>query len=1069
MAIFKIYGSSAGSGKTFTLTKEYLKLLLNEENPRYFIHILAVTFTNDAANEMKIRILRSLRDIYQGNSSSDAMTNSILKELPALDLEIIRSRAQKIFLEIIHNYSDFAVKTIDSFVNQIISAFSFDLKIAQNYKIRLDTEVVLSETVDSLLDKVGTENNEILTELFSEFALEKIEEEKNWNSLAAELVNFSQSLLSDDKYYQIKKNEEISYEAFQQIRKKIRKFLKFTTSQLEALASEALELIDSKGLSPDNFSNKRKGIYSLYFNAKNDSNSFLLEDNYPNATHIGVLHHGKSWYSKSEAKNASSVIIDEIAEELASIGIQIEEFKSAKKLKFRILNQVYYAIQKMPLLFMVKQELEANMNKEDEVFLNSFNRWILEIVTKEPVPFIYERIGERYQHLLIDEFQDTSNLQFFNMLPLLENSLAADKFSMIVGDPKQSIYRWRGGNIQLMIDLINKNEGGLKKQKETSTIQYSQIEAITRFTDNQVLNTNYRSKREIIEFNNHFFESLKESAEAEFPYLKEVYYDYHQNAPENAKTGGGVSISFIDSEKDKDLVGEELVNKINDLLEEGCELSDIAVLCRKNKEAAALAELLKSKGWAISSVDSLKLKNNREVSFLASLLHLLAQPDDKFRRFEVINYLKLLSGNEFLNEKNYEEEPFLEFFKRIHFLGEGESLDVLLNADYYSQLKYFIHYYGLLKNAEAVDFIFAFSDICLDFFQKNSKLLVDFLGFWAIKKEKASIINKNKDAIVVTTIHKSKGLEYNIVFLPYLNWSLDPLSFDEMWLDISDFEFEELEFEGQRLKSAPFKFSNKLEGSLSEEIQFQKELIWIENINMLYVALTRAVDRLIMFVPKNHKGAISGVGVFFQSYLNKINVFHEGQKEFVLKEWDKWVKSEKTETLSNNPVFISFGVDLVPKGLKVKEQEDFLAINFSKKSYGKLIHEVFEHIQWPNDKERALLNVAIKYGLDKELILEIEKKVDLVLNEPKLKKVFDFSQKIYNEIEILSKGKSPSRPDKILFSEDSIVVIDYKSGEKNIIHKNQLLYYKQLLLEMKYENIQLLLVYLDPVEIIEIN
>jgi ATP-dependent exoDNAse (exonuclease V) beta subunit len=1064
MSLFKIYGSSAGSGKTFTLTKAYLKLVLGESDPRYFQKILAITFTNDAANEMKQRIMRSLKEISIGDEKAKVLINVLKDELPDVEVTELRKRAGLVFLEILHEYNDFAVKTIDSFVNQIVSSFTFDLDLPYNYEINLDTSQLLSEAVDKLIDKIGYDSD--LSSLLLDFAYHKIEEDKGWNMLVDEIKKFGMNIFENEGSYLIERNLDISLQEIKDIQSKIIAFQRNTLKNISELAKSGLDLIQNRGLSMADFHYGKSGVYNFYQKlAETPDDLFCSDVSYPKARHIDAFENEK-WYGKN---SPNSGIIDEIKVELKDIAYQILAFKSDK---YNILIEIKKNLLKIPLLSMIKAELDLIKEERNEVFLSEFNKKILDIVVKEPVPFIYERIGEKYNHLLIDEFQDTSNMQFFNLLPLIDNAISKNKFNLIVGDPKQAIYRWRGGNIQLMLDLVNKNARGLKENRETSESQFFQIENVTSSSEIANLNVNYRSKKQIIEFNNLFFESLVNQKKAEYPLVEQVFSEYFQHNPLNPKLGGMVSLSFL--EKGEVSVLDKILFQINVLLEEGYQAGDIAILCRKNTEGAIIADFLKKQGFEINSVDSLKISKNLEVGFLISVFRFVNQPENQFSRFEFIQFAIHLQKISNIEGKlnaicSLPLDEFLQVFANY-------DLDVymLFESDYYTVAEYIVEKFGLFQNSKSIDFILTFLDILLQFFHKKSKNLSDFLEHWEMKKNKFSINNKSSTAITVTTVHKSKGLEYPIVILPYASWPYKPLKEVELWLDISELNYPELKSEQKILQAAPFKLSIKKHTTFAKEIlDKQEELIFIENLNMLYVALTRPVKKLFIWCHyTNHqKGrSIDGVGEFFMDFLVNRSMFKEGNFEYQFGEKDILKKEQIVSDLKER-----FSLKFIPifkekYAFRLKTESNFRSINQTEKiTLGNLVHAAFEKIEGSRDIEFAIEALKAEGLLTEELTVLLREKIKLIIENEQISFLFSEKALVKNETEILSKGEAVQRPDRVVFVDDKVYLIDYKTGGKSEKHVKQIRNYGRLLSKMGYLNIHLILIYFEPLDIIKIS
>ncbi|MCP9762723.1 UvrD-helicase domain-containing protein [Lacihabitans soyangensis] len=1060
MSLFKIYGSSAGSGKTFTLTKEYLKMVLKEEDPRYFQRILAITFTNDAANEMKVRILKALKEISESEVSGSLIFGIIADELPAVSVETLKSRGVSIYNEILHEYNDFAVKTIDSFVNQIVSSFTFDLDLPFNYEINLDQTQILSEAVDNLLEKIG--KNQDLSQLLLDFALNKIEEDKSWNTLIDEINQFGKNIFENEGSYLIEKNLDLTLSDIKKIRGQIIAYHKNTLNRIQELAQSGLDLIFRNGLGFDDFLYGKGGVFGFYEKlASYPEDLFYSDLPYPKSRHVSAFEEGK-WYKKGATNGAS---IDNISQDLTNIAKDVLSLKSDK---YYILKEVNKNLLKIPLLVMIKEEMDIIKSDRNEVFLFEFNKKILDIVVKEPVPFIYERIGEKYDHLLIDEFQDTSNMQFFNLLPLIDNAISKNKANLIVGDPKQAIYKWRGGNIQLMIDLIKKNVEGLKANIESGEGQHFQIENVAFSGSVESLNVNYRSKSEIIGFNNTFFESVIAQNQSEFPLVANVFSDYFQNLPAVPNQGGFVGLEFV--EKEAEPILEKILSQIHQILVDGYKPGEIAILVRKNSQGSEIADFLQKQGFEINSVDSLKIWKNLEVSFLISALKFLHQPDNTFARFEFLQFYGLLNPKVLENLDIKEVcvgslSLFLEIFKI-----EEKSL---FEKDFYSVTEYLIEKFDLLKNQNSINYIFTFLDVELQFLHKKSKNLSDFLVYWEQKKEKLSINNKSENAITVTSIHKSKGLEYPVVIMPYLTWDTKPKPGSELWMDLSALDYSELLSETKSLQAAPLSFGLRKHVSFGLEIlEKQTELIFIENLNMLYVALTRPVDRLYIwchYKPKKDGWSLDGLGNAFKAFLEQKGIFNSGQ--FSYKFGEESIKTSKTKLKEDDVVFDVSFQKIFEKTyhLKLKTESDFKSIEREQKiTLGNLIHAAFELIKTKDDVDFAINKLMADGFLTEDLRTLIEQKIKQVLENDEISFLFSDKALVKNEIEILSKGNNVQRPDRIVFVQDKVFVVDYKAGEKSEKHKSQIQTYGKSLQQMGYKNIQLIIIYLEPFEIVKI-
>ena len=509
---FTVYKSSAGSGKTFALVKEYLTIVL--PSPEKFRHILAITFTNKAANEMKERIILSLKEIAGMNDNPNAKAVKYivpaLSELSGLSPQTLAVNAEKVLNSILHDYSDFAICTIDSFVHRVIRSFAFDLHLPLNFDVEMDTDELISKVVDILISRVGTDDD--LTRTLVNFTQSKTDDEKSWN-IEYDLMEIAGYLIKENGQEYIEKLKSLNLVDFYEINKQILEVVRGFEEKIVDYAIHADEIIKSKGIPHDAFYHGKQGISVYFENLKNERFDKLNPNSYVKDT-----IEKEKWYSGNSSPQDKSEI-DEIKPDLVEIYNKIAAFIEEHYPRYVLLQEVRNNIYPLAVLNEIAKVLEEFKTENEIVLISEFNKRISKVVLNEPVPFIYERMGEKYQHFLIDEFQDTSVMQWQNLLPLIENSLAMDQFNMVVGDGKQAIYRWRGGEVEQFAGLpkIFKNPG------DNFMVQRQQ--ALERNYSPKVLQHNFRSKKEIVEFNNDFFSCIAERLPEQY---RSIYADVVQ-------------------------------------------------------------------------------------------------------------------------------------------------------------------------------------------------------------------------------------------------------------------------------------------------------------------------------------------------------------------------------------------------------------------------------------------------------------------------------------------------------------------------------------------------------------
>lgn len=1025
MPKFTIYSSSAGSGKTFTLTLEFLKLLLRSDNPMYFQRVLAMTFTNDAAGEMKNRILSALKSISSGGRSP--ILEILEKELADIEPEVIRERASDVFHAILQNYSDFAVKTIDSFVNQVVSAFTMDLGLPFNYEIVLNPHDLVVEAVSRILERIG--KDEVLGQMVGDVAMDFLDENKNWNLLEQELVEFGKNIFNYSNAGLISLNGHMGHNQMLEIKQNIKAFRDEVRETTKANSRKALEIISSNGLDETDFTQGNKGIYGLFLKLSNNPDQ-LLEKTIPNTYHLSAIEKDQ-WYSK---KSPTAPVVDGIKGQLQTLATEILALKTDKLLALVRINK---NLLKIPFIGIIREEIQEVLAEQNQVLLSDFNQKILDIVSQEPVPFVYERIGEKYNHILVDEFQDTSDMQFFNLLPLFENALSKNYANLIVGDPKQAIYRWRGGNVRLMLDLIAKD--GRYLQSKSTEVQHPQIETVISSAELKNLSVNYRSFGQVVAFNNGLLESMLGTYPQQI--LRDVFSDYKQQTPSGSDLGGYVSLNFHEKEED---VPSKVVAEIAEICSRGYGLSDIAVLTRTKSEGASVAEALKQAGFPVQSEEALKLVNSKSVKLLVAGMKLAAQPESVFAKFEFLQFFLVVQNRETSDYDlqyicNLPIDSFLAYFSEF-----GVDITQILSYSPYYLAEYLAQ---VLDLHDA--YVFTFLDFVLGYISKKPQVLSGVLEHWETKKDSLSLSSSQADAIHVTTIHKSKGLEYPVVLMPYVKWKTTPKTTEEVWFEV---DYPELQTEGGALHAAPFKFSDRLDFT-NTILQEEEELILVENTNILYVGITRAVENLYVWCETKPD---ANIGKVFKDYLKNAGLWNEGLATYEFGE--KTIKEKKEKDKDQDLYHLDFPDISQSEGLKLKAPDDVRQI------YGNVIHKAFERIKYRSDVDNVLAQLEKEEESD-----GLRESVLAVVNHPLLEGCFDTEAEVLVEPSILSAVSPVRRPDRVIIKEESVVVLDYKSGKKETSHRSQLKEYGRILHSMGYKKVQLLLVYLSPLEVVEIQ
>ena len=1032
---FQIYNASAGSGKTFTLVKEYLKIILISEDIFVFQKILAVTFTNKAAAEMKQRVLKGLHQFSEGKKSPIFL---ILKQETGLEASLIQNKSKKILYLILQNYAAFHITTIDSFTHKIIKSFAFDLGLSQNFEVEMNATDLLDKAVEVLISKIGAD--EKLTQVLIEYALDKSDDDKSWD-ISRDLAEFSKILLNEEDTEHFRRLSGKSLQDFKSLQKKLNLHQKELIAKMRSIGEAALQIISTKALDAKDFYRSMLPNHFLSLIKKPELTKFFDQSNLKQRVVEGML------YLESKSQDIKSSI-EEILPEILKLYANSE-------LLYQQLTQTKLVLKNIiPLAVLNNINQALNHIKEDNnIRLNAeFNQLISDHIQDQPAPFIYERIGQKFMHYFIDEMQDTSVLQWENLIPLIGNSLAQENTSLLlVGDAKQAIYRWRGGKASQFINLGLQNEGG----KNPFLIEKKIKELLV----------NYRSHSEIIKFNNAFFKHVSQ-------FLKNTSYSNlflnNSHQEENELKGGSVSISFlekIENKEDNELKYAKRVHKIIKELPSETSLGAVCVLVRKRDEGVIVANYLSENDLEIVSSETLLLSNSEKVNFIISFLKYTLQPNDKESLLEVLYFLY-----KHLNISS-EKHAFIVNFINLELLEVLELLkqyncnfDIISyhQSPFYEKIEQIIRsFYLQLKTDAYVQF---FLDEVLAKQIKEASIQ-DFLDFWEHKKESLSIVtSENPNAIKIMTIHKSKGLEFPIVIFPCdlnIYKDINP----KVWLENHNNDFPNMMV------------------SLNKEIQYingeGKEIYdqWraaleLDNFNLLYVALTRAAEKLYIITEKKLlKSGLEDYNYYsgiFISFLKENNLWNETQTEYVFGDTTKEVMSYTKETLSEvQETFISTPWKNHQIKLLANSSVFWGSSRGEAKQYGTFIHKILAEIITKDDVRLVIDKYCEQGEINIQEKNKIEESILKIITHPELQQYYLEDVTIYNEREIIFDHQIVIPDRLVIDQENNVTIIDYKTGVAKEEHRFQLEKYANVLKSLQYTVQKKVLIYSNESVLVE--
>lgn len=1029
---FKIYGASAGSGKTYALAKEYLKLLLSNDSPVSFRQILAITFTNKAVDEMKTRILENL---YAFGKSSIApkqlpLFQELCQEL-SLTEDQLRQKSKVVLKRILHNYSFFEVSTIDKFNHKLIKTFARDLRLSQNFEVELDTDLLLEESVGRLLERAGTD--EELTEVLIDFSLEKIDDDKSWN-IAYDLLDIGKLLFQENHAVHIDALRSKSIQDFKDIQKKIvskttvleKKTSELAKSMLDEIARQGFDFADfPRQTLPNHF----KKIAEGEFDPKKIYTSKTLE---PNLVEGKIL-------KASDKRNVTELSMT-----------LLNAFLSLKQLIYErsYLRNIYGNIVPLTVLNEIAKEIRNIEQDKDIVPISALNAILSKEIKNQPVPFIYERMGEKYRHYFIDEFQDTSQMQWENLVPLIGNALESEderhqKGSLfLVGDVKQAIYRWRGGRAEQFLNLINGKSHPFVVEPAVHS-----------------LDTNWRSSDHIVEFNNSFFTATAPVLQNE-AYRNLFLHDSHQKT--NNKPGGYIQLSFLDNkvEDKNEVYCLKVLETIQEITSKKHPYSDICILVRDNKNGMLLADFLAQHKIPIISSDALLLDNNDKITFLIALLKLFENANDREASYQILLFLakEETDKHSFISKNIHQIETFLaqEYGFQMHHLKGQSVFTILENA---------IVQFGLATDSTA--YLTFLMDEVLLVEKRQGSSIFSFLNYWEQKKSSLSIAAPdNVNAVRIMTIHKAKGLEFPFVIFPFANALLDDKrKKKKSWVPATEAE-KDLGLDEFLINTNKDMLEYNDETAQIYLDEEQKSVL--DAMNVLYVALTRPIKGLFVITETGKEVAsvenATSYSDLFQAYLQQQNIpknerevyrfgtFQEAQDD-----------SEKIAEKDNHIDYITrpkndvgFTIATTSGRLWDDERKDAIEL-------GNLIHFALSKINYADEVEQVVENLQLEGHFEKDASEEVKQKLMDVVTHPDLKPYFSKDYKVINEREILTSDGVSLRPDRIAIKGKEAIIIDYKTGKPSPSHKEQITQYADVLKAMDFTIKNVIIVYIDHI------
>lgn len=1158
-----IYKASAGSGKTFTLTVEYIRHLIL--NPRAYRQILAVTFTNKATGEMKERILQQLYGIWKGDQASNAYLQRVNEDLeryaaqqsaagetgitgsiPKTSNEIRRA-AGTALLYILHDYSRFRVETIDSFFQSVMRNLARELELSPNLNVELNNAEVLSDAVDSLIEKL-TPTSPTLAWLL-DYINERIADDKRWN-VSSEIKRFGWNIF-DEGY--IERGENLRKQlkepdAIKRYRTELREMEKEALEQMKGFYDQFEGELDENGLSADDLKGGSKGIGS-YFRKLRDGR--LSDKEVMNATLNNSLQDARNWAAKSSSLKDDIIHLAE-----SSLLPLLQDAETYRPKNNKIVNSCRLSLQhlnKLQLLANIDEEVRT-LNKENNRFLLSDTNALLHnLVEDGDSSFVFEKIGANIRNVMIDEFQDTSRMQWDNFKILLLEGLSQGADSLIVGDVKQSIYRWRNGDWGILNNL------GTSPSSFPFPIRV------------ETLKTNRRSETTIIRFNNLLFTAaanylneihLKELKEDCIP-LQQAYSDVAQESPKT-ETKGYVKVTFLEPDEEHNYEEQTLTvlgEEVQQLLQKGVRLNEITILVRKNKNISPIADYFdKTLHLTVVSDEAFRLDASIAICMLMDALRYLSNPDDQISRASLIaNYLlqvqetskketvankddtvhpaednqenkrdktldptaitiekNLAHNREALQdagtEKGNENETPVTDWNQLFTASPDEVLpptffsqiETLRLMPLYELLEELFSLFEMNRIKNQDSYLFSFFDAVTDYLQNNSSDLDTFIRYWDETLSAKTIPSGEMEGIRIFSIHKSKGLEFHTVLIPFCDWKLENETNNQLiWCAPPNAPFNALDI-------VPVNYSPAMAESVYRDDYLHERLqLWVDNLNLLYVAFTRAGKNLIIWSKKEQKGTMSELLANALPEVAKANdtgwnddaPFETGtlyadassaqeeqakrknrfKKETVTEEvpvqrdlfenTDNVAPTEKEvpssinikNPLSEKPKKLSVHMESMRHDIEFRQSNrsaDFIEGLGEEESNnrfidrGRLLHTLFSSIETAVDIDMAIDRLVFEGIIGKpETEKEIRSLTHKAFSLPQIQDWYSGSWQLFNECDIIwqENGELQTRrPDRVMMRDGKVVIVDFKFGKKSKKYNKQVSGYMQLLTRMNY-------------------
>ena len=1075
-----VYKASAGSGKTFTLATEYISLLV--ENPTSYRNILAVTFTNKATEEMKMRILSQLYGIWKQLPDSDNYIK-VVREKTGLKTEVISERAGISLSNLLNNYNYFRVETIDTFFQSIMRNMARELDLTTNLRIGLNDYQVEELAVDQLIADLST--TDAMLQWILRYIMENISDDKSWNVIG-QIKQFGRHIFSDAYKNVSRALEEKLAEPgfFESYTTRLRELRQSAEERMKQFADAFFKILDDEGLTVDDFPYGKAGICGFFLKLRQGQ----FDEGIVGKRVTDSVGDPSKWYKKTHPRKE---LLHALAEsKFDNLLRQAIDERPKQWRLYKSADLTLSHLSQLRLLSGIEQKVHE-LNQDANRFLLSDTQQLLHsLIGDSDSPFIFEKIGAQLDHVMIDEFQDTSTVQWHNFRVLLDETMShvssshpdsenAISKNLIVGDVKQSIYRWRAGDWR----LLNNIESQFNAQQ----------------TETRYLETNFRSQRRIITFNNAFFEqaahleylALKEINEAEASQLERAYADVVQQIPEHKGDEGFVRIELLPAEDYQAQVFQRLTETVSELLEAGVAQEQMAILVRTNAVIPLIAQYFMEQMPSVTIVsnEAFRLDASNAVCLLIRAMRLLIHPDDQLTKAAIAKSyhtdilhdyqgdgLQLLSVSSCHDDLPLSSSPLDALLPEAYIA----HFDELRSLPLYDLAERLYTIFDLERLTGQSAYVCAFYDHLVNFVNENAADIAAFLTEWDETLCSKTIQSDETSGIRIFSIHKSKGLEYEHVICPFCDWTLEK-SGNILWCQPTEEPFNDLPI-------VPVDYSQKQMMGTIYEADYRHEHLQntVDNLNLLYVAFTRARRSLFVIGRRKASGTrsliIEQALPLVADQLSSVSSCHdnlllEGLDDEnlpliftygTLMPQDSSHSSLHTPHSTSNPFLQPY--EPLPVTIKTfSNKVSFRQSNRSKafveandeeavrqQNYiqtGSILHEVFSTIRTAADIPDALQRLQSE-GVIYDGTLTHERITDMLqrrLKNPRVADWFSNRWTLFNECSILSVDNGQvcqHRPDRVMTDGHEWIVVDFKFGSPKPEYHDQVRQYMNLIQKM---------------------